>query len=424
MRGPISVEQIISELPWRDWGLDFAVLRRGGWRPQPFNEFIVKVHGHCNLACDYCYVYEMADQSWRAKPKGMSRSIFRESCEMIKDHAVGYALPAVNLVLHGGEPLLVGTAELEYFARTARELLDPVVRLRLGLQTNGVLIDEDVLRICERWNIKIGVSLDGGAPEHDRHRVDPAGRGSHARVVAGLEQLLNPRHRDRFSGLLCTVDVNNDPIRTYESMLLFEPPLVDFTLPHGNWTTPPPERGLDQTRTPYGDWLIAVFDRWYDAPERETGVRLFGDIVDLLLGGRATSELLGLGPIRLAVVETDGSLEQADDLKSAFDGAARIPERGEGNPLDMAMWEPSVMARQIGSTALSATCLECRVQNVCGGGNYAHRFRAGEGFRNPSVYCADLQKLITHIESRVRTELDTARTAVPVSTDLGTSAGV
>ncbi|MEV6072950.1 FxsB family cyclophane-forming radical SAM/SPASM peptide maturase [Nocardia sp. NPDC052001] len=424
MRGPISVEQFISELPWRDWGLDFAELRRGGWRPKPFNEFIVKIHGRCNLACDYCYVYEMADQSWLTKPKAMSRSIFRESCEMIKDHAVGYALPAVNLVLHGGEPLLVGTSDLEYFARTAREILDPVVRLRLALQTNGVLIDEDVLRICERWNVKIGVSLDGGEPEHDRHRFDRAGRGSYARVVAGLEQLLEPRHRHLFSGLLCTIDVRNDPIRTYESLLLFEPPLVDFLLPQGNWTTPPPERGADQTRTPYGDWLIAIFDRWYAAPERETGVRLFGDIIDLLLGGRATSELVGLGPIRLAVVETDGSLEQVDELKSAFEGAARIPVRGEGNPLDMAMWDPSVMARQIGATALGPVCRGCPIQTICGGGHYVHRYRAGEGFRNPSVYCADLKKLITHIENRIRTDLDATLTAVSASPEPGTITGV
>jgi len=28
-------------------------------------EFIAKVHSRCDLARDYCYIYEMADQSWR-----------------------------------------------------------------------------------------------------------------------------------------------------------------------------------------------------------------------------------------------------------------------------------------------------------------------------------------------------------------------
>jgi uncharacterized protein len=46
--------------------LDVVALRAEGWAPVPFQEFIVKIHSRCDLACDYCYMYEMADQSWRA----------------------------------------------------------------------------------------------------------------------------------------------------------------------------------------------------------------------------------------------------------------------------------------------------------------------------------------------------------------------
>ena len=35
----------------------------------------------------------------------------------------------------------------------------------------------------------------------------------------------------------------------------------------------------------------------------------------------------------------------------------------------------------------------------CGGGLYAHRYRTGSGFMNPSVYCADLEKIITHVRA-------------------------
>ncbi|WP_218021472.1 FxsB family cyclophane-forming radical SAM/SPASM peptide maturase [Nocardia acidivorans] len=394
-----------GELPWDGWGSDFAAVRRGGWRPLAFNEFVIKIHGRCNLACDYCYMYEMADQSWRSKPKAMEREIFLDTCRMIASHVTRYKLPELDLVLHGGEPLLVGAGDLEFFARTARSVLDPITKVRLGIQTNGVLIDQDVLSICDRWNVGVGVSLDGGEIEHDRHRVDRQGRGSYARVVAGLEQLLTPRWRHLFSGLLATIDLANDPVRTYEAMLRFAPPAMDFLMPHGNWTTPPPGRGPDRS-TPYADWLIPIFDRWYDAPESETTVRLFGDIIALLLGGRAHSETVGMEPVRLAVVETDGSLEQVDELKSAFAGAARIPVRGIGNPLDLALWEPSIVARQIGVTALSDTCRACSIHKVCGGGHYVHRYRQDAGFRNPSVYCADLTALITHIESRLRVDLE------------------
>jgi uncharacterized protein len=52
------------------------------------------------------------------------------------------------------------------------------------------------------------------------------------------------------------------------------------------------------------------------------------------------------------------------------------------------------------------------VLSVCGGGLYPHRYRAGAGFRHPSVYCADLTKLIAHVRGRVLndvTRLSTAR---------------
>src|ERR1700746_395212 len=53
-------------------GLYVPALLEEGWRPSPFREFIVKVHSRCDLSCDYCYMYEMADQSWRDQPRAMS----------------------------------------------------------------------------------------------------------------------------------------------------------------------------------------------------------------------------------------------------------------------------------------------------------------------------------------------------------------
>jgi len=394
-----------DQMFWPATGLDLTELRRGGWEPLPFVEFVVKIHSRCNLACDYCYIYEMADQSWREQPRTMDRHVFAAACRMIGEHARQFSLPSVDLVFHGGEPLLVGHRDLAEFARLARESLEPITEVRLGMQTNGVLLDEEFLRICEQWGIRVGVSIDGSERGHDRHRRDRRGAGSYDRVAAGLAQLLADDRRHLFSGLLCTIDVANDPLETYEALVAFQPPAVDFLLPHGNWETPPPQLPLDRATTPYADWLIAVFDRWYGAPTLETRVRLFEDIIDLLLGGRPTSESVGLEPIRLAVIETDGTLEQVDELKSAFAGATKLYAPRAGNALNQAMREPSIVARQIGIDALSDTCRGCSLHTVCGGGHYAHRYRADNGFRNPSVYCGDLTKLIQHIESRVRADL-------------------
>jgi uncharacterized protein len=212
------------------------------------------------------------------------------------------------------------------------------------------------------------------------------------------------RHPRLYSGLLCVVDLRADPITTYDSLLEFAPPIIDFLLPHGNWSDPPPGWS-DSARTPYAEWLIAIFDRWYSAPSRETRIRLFEEIIHLLLGGKSATEAVGLTPTSLVVIETDGSIEQADALKSAYDGAAATGLHIARDSFDSALRLPQIAAMQLGLSALSEVCLECSIRQICGGGLYAHRYRAGSGFRNPSVYCRDLFALITHIQTRLAGDL-------------------
>jgi uncharacterized protein len=151
--------------------------------------------------------------------------------------------------------------------------------------------------------------------------------------------------------------------------------------------------------------LIAVFDRWYDTPRQEVAVRLFEDVLALILGGSGRSEQVGLSPVAVAVVETDGAIEQVDSLKSAYPGACATGLNVLTDPLDSALSHPGVVARQIGLAALSETCLACSLHRVCGGGHYAHRYRSGVGFRNPTVYCPDMSRFILHVWQRVVDDL-------------------
>jgi uncharacterized protein len=385
--------------------LDVDELITGGWRPTPFRQFLLKVHSRCNLSCDYCYVYTLADQSWRLRPLTMEPSVLALTARRIANHARAHNLDAVRIILHGGEPLLAGRSYLADAVSRLRQMLEPVVRVHMGLQTNGILLDEDFLRMFRSFDVRVGVSLDGNRAAHDRHRRYAGGSGSHAAVSQALRLLMRPEYREVYSGLLCTIDLRNDPITVYEAMLGFDPPAVDFLLPHGTWSAPPPGRDCDPTHAPYAEWLIAVFDRWYGSPRRETRVRLFEEIIHLLLGGASQSEAVGLTPTSLVVIETDGSIEQADTLKSAYDGAPATGLHVARDSFDAALRLPSIVARQLGLDALADDCTACPLRRVCGGGLYSHRYRVGSGFHNPSVYCPDLFRLIDHIRERVVIDL-------------------
>ncbi|WSF40502.1 FxsB family radical SAM/SPASM domain protein [Streptomyces sp. NBC_01356] len=384
--------------------------------PFPFRQFIVKMHGRCNLACTYCYLYEGPDHTWRARPAAAPPAVLARTASRIGEHARAHGLTAISLVLHGGEPLLAGADTLARFTDLVRDEVPASCTVHATVQTNATLLTEERLDVLARHGIRVGISLDGGLPAHNTRRTDHAGRPSWPAASRGT-RLIADRFPGTYAGILTVADPGTDPVELYESLLDLRPPAIDLLLPHGNWSAPPP--GWDSSGAPYGDWLCAVFDRWWDAGRRETRVRLFEECVALLLGLPAATESLGLAPFDAVVVETDGSIEQVDSLKSAYEGAARTGLDIFRHTFDAALRHPGVAARQAGAAALAAGCRACPLLSVCGGGNYAHRYRAGQGFTNPSVYCADLQRFIRHVAGRLA---ESAALARPVSAAAAPSA--
>ncbi|MFF4577231.1 FxsB family cyclophane-forming radical SAM/SPASM peptide maturase [Streptomyces sp. NPDC001389] len=411
-RPPAGLAAHARHAPWPYARLDVPALRAAGHLPQPVAQFVLKTHSRCNLACTYCYVYEMADQSWRTRPAAMAPATALRAAERIAEHAAAHELPRVDLVLHGGEPLLAAPAELAAPVEAVRAALarrSPRTRVTASVQTNATLLTRGRIAALAAAGIRIGVSLDGGLPAHNARRVDHAGRPGFGAAARGLRLLA--RYPAAYAGVLCVADIAQDPVETYESLLAFAPPAVGLLLPLANWSTPPPGRTGPAPGTPYADWLIAVFERWWHDGARRTRIRIFEEVIALLLGLPAATESLGLAPATTAVVETDGSIEQADSLKSAYEGAAATGMTLDTHSFDDLLDHPGFVARQLGRDALAAGCRGCELVEVCGGGHYPHRYREGEGFQQPSVYCADLQTLIRHIARAVHTAAATQRAA-------------
>ncbi|MFG2995532.1 radical SAM/SPASM protein FxsBH, inactivated beta-hydroxylase extension form [Streptomyces sp. NPDC048340] len=378
-----------------------------------FREIVLKVHSRCDLACDHCYVYEHADQSWRARPKVISPEVISKTASRLAEHARDHELPSVTVILHGGEPLLAGTARLRLVCEAFTRELAGTAALDLRIHTNGLQLSPRYLDLFDEFDVRVGISLDGDRAANDRHRRFADGRTSHPLVLAAVALLRSAPYRHLYQGLLCTVDVANDPVAVLDALVELEPPRVDFLLPHATWEAPPARP--DGAPDAYARWLLRVFDHW-ERRERPVPVRLFESLLSTLSGGPSLTESLGLAPTDLVVVETDGQLEQVDSLKSAFEGAAATGFNVFDHAFDQVAAHPGMRARQLGLAGVSDACRRCPVVRSCGGGLYTHRYKAdgdtGGGFDHPSVYCTDLRELVDGVEGRTA-----ARATAPELTD-------
>ncbi|WP_165951104.1 FxsB family cyclophane-forming radical SAM/SPASM peptide maturase [Streptomyces aquilus] len=372
--------------------------------PVPLRQLVLKVHSRCDLACKHCYVYEGADQSWSDRPKVISEETISWTALRLAEHAKRHMLASVQVILHGGEPLLVGPTRLRHICEQLHTALDGVCDLELRVHTNGVQLSERYLDLFAEFGVGVGISLDGDRSANDRYRVYADGRSSYDKVLRAIDRLNEDRYRHLFKGILCTVDVRNDPLAVYDALAETRAPRIDFLLPHATWDTPPlrPEGAA----TPYAAWLLAVHDRW-SAQGRPMPVRLFDSVISTLGGGPSLTEAMGLESADVVVVETDGSYEQADSLKIAYDGAPATGRTVFRHTFDEVADHPGMIARQQGLDGLCEQCRACPVVRSCGGGLFAHRHRSdGTGFDNPSVYCADLLELIRSLDARTAVGMD------------------
>jgi uncharacterized protein len=202
------------------------------------------------------------------------------------------------------------------------------------------------------------------------------------------------------------IDLSVDPVEVIDYLASWNPPSIDFLLPLDNHERRPPGKtgtsGLSST--PYGEWLVRAFDRWGEIPDPPS-VRTFQSIIQMLCGRDSMVESLGLLPVDLIVVEADGSLEAVDSLRTTYQGATKLGFNIFRDSFDDAASHVAVKARQLGALSLARTCQQCPIVSVCGGGYLPHRWSAGNGFDNPSVYCADLKLIIGHVERALRQQL-------------------
>jgi uncharacterized protein len=382
-----------------------ATIAEGSRSVPAIDTVLLKVASRCNLNCTYCYVFNMGDEGWRRQPKLLSSEVESAVVQRLAELLQRQGKP-FSVVLHGGEPLLLG---LKRLARLFASLRDAVPSCGLHLQTNGTLLDNRMLDMCAEHGVGISISLDGPEEITDRFRVDLRGKGSFNRVVVAVERLQrHPAAVSLFSGLLAVIDPRSDPSEVYQFFKDVGTPSVDFLYRDGNHSTLPFGKA-SVASTEYGSWMCAVLDLYLSDPNPPK-IRVLDDMIKLALGGAARKEGVGLSDYGIVVIETDGSINKNDTLKSTEDAADTFASRWSvlTNSLVDVVTADEFVSYHEAQRPTSKICAACPDLYVCGGGMPTHRWRNDNGLDNPTVFCGDQRLLIARIREHLHTYLGAA----------------
>lgn len=129
----------------------------------------------CNLRCTYCYLADLSDRSRMAPAVA----------ERLADALARSPNPhPVELLWHGGEPLTVGVSYFE-------SLLQPFESLRVegrvghAVQTNGTLLSPQWCELFRRYEVGVGLSIDGPRWANEARR-SLSGAETFERVMRGV----------------------------------------------------------------------------------------------------------------------------------------------------------------------------------------------------------------------------------------------
>ncbi|MFH1843713.1 MAG: radical SAM protein [bacterium] len=149
----------------------------------------------CNLRCHYCLHDTPRNWVRPHRNHNMSLATALAALHYFAEHCRDTTAPIISF--YGGEPLL--RFDLIQAVVTEIRSHPDWPSFHLTVDTNGTLLTGEIIEFLVREKIHLQISLDGPLELHDRYRVDKRSRGSHARVLAGIEQLLrlDPEAADR-----------------------------------------------------------------------------------------------------------------------------------------------------------------------------------------------------------------------------------
>lgn len=305
---------------------------------------------------------------------------------------------SVFITFHGGEPLL---EDKSFYEEIAQNLLDKRDRVHLNIQTNGTLIDKEWCDIFNKYNISIGISLDGNEQANGCRKFRN-GTYAYHHIIEGYKLLVENKVRH---GILSVINTHVSPIVFYNHFKSLDVQYIDCLLPDANYES------YNASNIGIGMWLCQLFNIWFFDKNRFS-IRIFESIIKLILlpSSDVGGEMFGNTKNAVVDISPNGNIDVPDTLK-----ICNLDLKGANysifNNKLTDIYNDELFQRFYSShtdSYISSKCKSCLIREICGGGILAHRYSKKRQFDNPSVYCHELFYLVMHIQNALCSQMDVA----------------
>ena len=355
------------------------------------DSLVVKIASRCNLNCDYCYMYNHVDKSYKNQPRFFSEEHAKALGKQIGNYLSASEQKDMSICFHGGEPLLAGFERIQNYLHLIPSHLKEGQSIKFSIQTNGTLLSGKFLDLFRRYDVKVSISLDGPRSANDKHRLDHKKRSSYDRTFEALNLLIK-EYKDVFSGVLSVMDPTNSPEELIDFFASFNLPFYDILLPDANHFVPP--IGRERNSNLYVDWIKRALRHWHRF-HPTLPLRLFTSVCRGVSGAPIETEIFGNGNVGYLIIETDGTYHYSDLLKAAYEGASYTGHHVETTSIQQVV-DSGVMQRyqaMLQQENLCETCYKCPEKSICGAGQISHRY-GPDGFNHPTIYCQEMIQMI------------------------------
>jgi uncharacterized protein len=363
---------------------------------KPLDSVLVKPAGpDCNMACDYCFYLEKAALFADAPTHRMSEPILDELVrQMLTDGS-----SEVAFGWQGGEPTLMGLPFFEK-AVACQQKHGRGQTVGNGLQTNGLLIDQDWAGFLAGHQFMVGLSIDGPAHVHDRYRRLRGGQRSHAKVVDAAKRML-----DAGVAVNALTVINDYSVRFPDEIYTFHKelglaymqliPCLE-PLPTNGGDTAPSAAGPED----YGRFLCRILDLWlddFDGPLATTSIRFFDSVFHTYVGLKPPECTLLEECGAYTVVEHNGDVYACDFF---VEDEWRLGNVLKGRLVDLLN---SSRQTRFGrrKSSLPDACRECRWLERCRGGCPKERLHDPSQRASPH-FCAAYRQFFAHADPTFR----------------------